>query len=229
MQTLEQRARSFAALGDPVRLTIIDLLHDQDLPPHALREAVGVASNLLAHHLRVLEEAGLITRQRSQGDGRRAYVSLRHDAVSALLPKSEPMRVHRVVFVCTENSARSILAEALWRSKSDIPVTSAGTHPGARINPRARTAAARAHVQIVRDVPQPLQGLIAPKDLVISVCDGVNEELDAMTNMRLHWSIPDPARVATDAAFNATVRELNRRIDALLERVVPRSRNAASA
>jgi predicted Rossmann fold nucleotide-binding protein DprA/Smf involved in DNA uptake len=55
---------ALAALGDPTRLGIVDLLQEEDLSPDALAEALGVTGNLLAHHLKVLEAAGLITRSR---------------------------------------------------------------------------------------------------------------------------------------------------------------------
>jgi hypothetical protein len=85
-------------------------------------------SNLLAHHLRVLEEAGLVTRRRSEGDRRRTYLHLVPGALGALAgPARQP--THRVPFVCTANSARSHLAAALWRQASEVPAASAGTHP----------------------------------------------------------------------------------------------------
>ena len=109
----------------------------------------GLGSNLLAHHLRVLEEAGIIRRVRSEGDRRRSYVQLRLDhptvwaaAISGRMPNSLTPGP-RVVFVCTANSARSQLAAAIWNQLSPIPATSAGTHPGPRIHPRAIAVADR--------------------------------------------------------------------------------------
>lgn len=220
MSTLEDRARAFAALGDPARLAIVEMLRDEDVPPHAIGAALGMPSNLLAHHLRVLEDAGLIRRHRSQGDARRSYVTLHEEALARLIAPEAPIRAARVVFVCTENSARSVLAEAIWRTRSDVDVTSAGTHPGSRINPLAVSTAERAHLELGRDRPQSIDGLIHQRDLVVSVCDSVNEELPQLPNQRLHWSVPDPARVGTRAAFNAALRELARRVDALAPRVV---------
>src|SRR5450755_275347 len=77
--SLEQRARRYAALGEPVRLAIIDQLTLGDASPGELGAVVDLPTNLLAHHLRVLEEAGLIRRVRSEGDRRRSYVQLRLD------------------------------------------------------------------------------------------------------------------------------------------------------
>ena len=85
---MEQRAAVHAALGEPSRLAIVDHLAASDRSPQDLQEAVGVPSNLLAHHLDVLEAAGLIERSRSSGDGRRRYVHLIHGRLERLGPRS---------------------------------------------------------------------------------------------------------------------------------------------
>lgn len=64
---LADRARAYAALGDPSRLAIIDLLAHADLASGELGGQLGIPTNLTTHHLRVLEEAGLIERRRSEG------------------------------------------------------------------------------------------------------------------------------------------------------------------
>src|SRR4051794_2560098 len=78
-QDVVSRARRFAALGEPARLAIVEQLLLGDSSPGELRSVTGAATNLMAHHLRVLEEAGLVRRIRSEGDGRRTYVQLRRD------------------------------------------------------------------------------------------------------------------------------------------------------
>jgi len=82
-------------------------------------------SNLLAHHLRTLEQAGVITRRRSEGDRRRAYLRLVPGTLDSLVA-APAAAVPRVLFVCTANSARSHLAAALWRRASHVPAASAG-------------------------------------------------------------------------------------------------------
>ena len=110
----------------------------------------GWRTNLLAHHLKVLEEAGVIRRLRSEGDRRRSYVQLRLDNPTVRRARGHRYRrlpagaVPRVLFVCTANSARSQLAAAGWRRVSSIPAASAGTHPAQRIHPRA-VAVGRRH------------------------------------------------------------------------------------
>ena len=68
-----------AALGEPGRLAIVDRLTPGDASPGELADHFGLATNLLAHHLRVLEQAQVIRRVRSEGDKRRSYVQLRLD------------------------------------------------------------------------------------------------------------------------------------------------------
>jgi DNA-binding transcriptional ArsR family regulator len=123
---LEIRARRHAALGDPVRLAIVDSLALSDRSPVELRRLTAIESNLLAHHLNVLAHAGIISRTRSSGDGRRRYVRLDQQALIALGPQRMPAAAG-ALFVCTPNSARSQLAAALWRSVTGTPAESAGT------------------------------------------------------------------------------------------------------
>ena len=160
-QNLDSRAAVFAALGEPVRLALVDRLITGDASPGELAADIGLGSNLLAHHLHVLEDASIVRRVRSEGDRRRTYVQLRLDhptvlaaAISGRIPNNL-LTGPRVVFVCTANSARSRLAAAIWNHLSSIPATSAGTHPGPRIHPRAIAVAERHGLRIDRNRPEP--------------------------------------------------------------------------
>ena len=82
-----QRAAVHRALGDEVRLQIIDELALSDRTPQELARITGSETNLLAHHLGVLAEAGLVRRRVSSGDRRRRYISLETGMVRSLLPK----------------------------------------------------------------------------------------------------------------------------------------------
>ena len=114
---------------------------------------LAMPSNLLAHHLHVLEQAGIITRRRSEGDRRRTYLQLIPGALDSLA--APPARAAlRVLFVCTANSARSHLAAALWRRASNVPAVSAGTHPAAAIAPGAIAAAGRHRLPLPRLRPR---------------------------------------------------------------------------
>src|SRR4051812_40448316 len=120
-----ERARVHAALGDPARLAIVDRLMLGDASPSEIGRALGLASNLLAHHVKQLEQAGVLERSRSEGDHRRTYLRLRPQVLTGLVPAGL-VRAPRVVFVCMHNSARSQLAAALWKRRSAVPVASGG-------------------------------------------------------------------------------------------------------
>lgn len=62
--TVEQRAALFAALSDPIRLRILDELSGEQRCVCTLQESIGIATNLLSYHLRVLREAGLVEAER---------------------------------------------------------------------------------------------------------------------------------------------------------------------
>ena len=212
---LTSRAARHAALGDPVRLAIVDDLVRSDRSPVELRRRFGLESNLLAHHLDVLAAAGLIDRSRSSGDGRRRYVHLVADAFDGLVPTAGTVvdTPKRVLFVCTHNSARSQLAAALWTARTGTAAASAGTHPAERVHPGAVAAARRAGLDLGDARPRTL-GATTAADLVVTVCDRAHEELP-FDDARLHWSIPDPVPSGRAAAFDAAVAELRRRIDSL--------------
>lgn len=201
----------YAALADPTRLQVVDLLTLGDAASSELSARLGTPSNLLAHHLKILEGAGVIERHRSEGDGRRSYWSLVPATVGSLAGPAVATP-GRVVFVCTANTARSHLAAALWRAASDIPATSAGTHPGERIARGAVATAGRHGLDLPDVAPQHLDGIGRPPrggDLVITVCDRAHEELHAA---QLHWSVPDPVGTGTAAAFDRAHDELAERV-----------------
>jgi ArsR family transcriptional regulator, arsenate/arsenite/antimonite-responsive transcriptional repressor / arsenate reductase (thioredoxin) len=226
---LERRVRVHAALADPGRLQIVDVLALTDASPTELEHALGMTSNLLAHHLGVLERAGLVSRRRSEADRRRSYVQLVPAALDGLLPTAvQP--VTRVVFVCTANTARSQLAAALWKRASDIPATSAGTHPGETIAPGVLRAAARHDLDLAETRPRHLADVVTAHDLVVTVCDSAHEELatrpdptagpdpgraEAGRVRRLHWSVADPVPAGDPAAFDTAYDDLARRVTRL--------------
>lgn len=213
---IEGRARRHAALAEPARLTIVDRLSLSDLSPTELQQPLGLSSNLLAHHLRVLEEAGIIERRRSEGDARRTYVRLVPGALDGLVPRTHTTAA-RVVFVCTANSARSQLAAALWRLASDVPTTSAGTRPADHIAPGALAAAERHGIRLLATSPHALDDVLGDGDFVITVCDTAHEDLTPLPT--LHWSVPDPVRSGTDDAFEVAVADLTRRVGDLAPRL----------
>jgi protein-tyrosine-phosphatase len=216
--SIHKRAARHAALADPIRLRIVDLLALTDASPAELESILDVRSNLLAHHLKQLEDVGIIARHRSEADRRRTYVSLVPGALDGLTP-SQALRVPRVVFVCTGNSARSQLAAALWNARSDVPVASGGTRPAARIEPGALAAARRHGIAIEDASPRALAEVLRDDDLVVTVCDSAHEQLSPPG--ALHWSVPDPVPSGSQAAFDAAFEELAQRITALAPHVQP--------
>jgi protein-tyrosine-phosphatase/DNA-binding transcriptional ArsR family regulator len=236
---LAVRAARFSAVGEPVRLAIVEHLALGDAAPSELGALVELASNHLAFHLKVLQDAGLVRKVRSEGDRRRSYVQLRLDdpAVAALIRPplmavvdrlgSDPSRV---VFVCTHNSARSQLAAAAWARVSDLPAASAGTHPAPRVHPRAVAAARRHGLKLRGARTRHLDDTARPGDLLVAVCDNAYEALGpadgfpgdraargglhglGVDGIGLHWSVPDPVRVDTDDAFEDAYEDLARRV-----------------
>jgi protein-tyrosine-phosphatase/DNA-binding transcriptional ArsR family regulator len=217
---LELRARRHAALGEPARLAIVERLLLSDASPTELGRALGVPSNLLAHHLGQLEQVGLIARARSESDHRRTYVRLNPAALADLAPAGA-REAARVVFVCTANSARSPLAEALWSKRSRIPSASAGTEPADRVHAGAVKAARRHGISLAGSRTRHVEEVIRPGDLVVAVCDHAHEHAGVRTDPWLHWAVPDPAPAGTDAAFDAAVAELTERIDRLAPAIHP--------
>jgi protein-tyrosine-phosphatase len=192
-----QRLARHAALADAGRLRIVDLLTLGDRSPSELQAELGMPSNLLAHHLRILEDAGLAARHRSEADRRRSYIRLVAGSLEDLVPGSGH-KARRVLFVCTRNSARSQLAAALWHQASAIPAASAGTHPADRIS--------RGALEVMGE-----------GDFVVTVCDNAHEEVPGLQGV--HWSIPDPVRQGTAAAFEEAYGQISHRVSDLAPRL----------
>jgi len=220
----ERRARVLSALGDPARLRVVDALVLGDLSPGELGAHLDLRSNLLAHHVGVLEREGLVVRRRSQADRRRSYLRLVPESLDGLLPglgsgvvaHSPSAAVTRVVFVCTANSARSQLAAALWSRASRVPSTSGGTHPARAIDPGARAVARRHELSLDQTAPRLVPDL-GGDDYLVTVCDSAYEDLghDGTTTVpehRLHWSVPDPVGAGGRQAFDDVFVELEGRV-----------------
>jgi protein-tyrosine-phosphatase/DNA-binding transcriptional ArsR family regulator len=215
---LTRRARAHAALGDVARLSIVDALLLGDASPGEIGQQLTMPTNLVAHHLNVLQQAGLVDRFRSTGDRRRTYVRLTGDVLRLLDPQPRPVPA-RVLFVCTENSGRSPLAAAIWQRCSAIPVASAGTRPATLVHPLAVRTAKRHGLALASDRPVDLADVADEGDLVIAVCDSAHEYLATRNASGLHWSVPDPARVGTAEAFESAYTELAQRIATVTARL----------
>ncbi|KJK43462.1 ArsR family transcriptional regulator [Lentzea aerocolonigenes] len=207
-------------MADPLRWRLACELAAGDRRVRELVAAVGQPQNLVSYHLRQLRDAGLVTARRSSSDGRDTYYHLdlgqcaqelaaTGDALKAAAPTGK-----RVLFVCTGNSGRSPMAEALLRHRTGAHVMSAGSHPKP-LHPSAIKALKPYGIKIDHQ-PTHLDDVRRNRfDLVISLCDRVREVLPTFAGRpRLaHWSIPDPARDPDPVtAFQRTAEELDGRI-----------------
>ncbi len=211
---IDDRAHIHAALGDPHRLRVVDELLLGDRTFRELADVAALPTNAAAHHIAVLESAGLIERRVSEGDHRRRYLTLRRDRLDglAITPEIDP---GFVLFVCTHNSARSQFAAALWRSRTGRAADSAGSEPAERIDPLAIRAAADFGLDLSGATPKGYDAVGHRPDLVVSVCDRAHEKGPPFKARLLHWSIPDPVLVGTPEAFRLAFSTLAHRVDRL--------------
>lgn len=208
MSSLQFRAQVFAALGNPLRLEIVEELAWSDRTPGELIEKFELGSALLAHHLDVLESAGLIGRIESHADRRKRFVRLVNHSFDLI---NTADALNQVVFVCRRNSARSQIAAAIWQSMTGQVAGSAGTEPATKLHPLTVKVAKRYQLDLSTAKPRLFDRTDAVGKKVITVCDQSHEDL-ANPLSRLHWSMPDPAKVGTLAAFERTFQELVERI-----------------
>ncbi|HEY4123071.1 MAG TPA: arsenate reductase ArsC [Rhizomicrobium sp.] len=138
---------------------------------------------------------------------------------------TELERTYNVLFLCTGNSARSILAEAILNriGKGKFVAFSAGSMPKGEVNPHA--------IMLLRRLDYPVDGLRSkswsefeaapPLDFVFTVCDNAANEVCPVwpgRPMTAHWGVPDPAAVTGSeqeiaAAFRHAYQLLHRRIE----------------
>ena len=167
-------------LADPGRLRIVDALSLGDASPTDLQRELGMTSNLLAHHLRTLENAGLVTRHRSEADRRRTYLQLDPPGARRALPDRRPGAAlcHGSCSSAPRTPPAPSLPPPSGAQASSIPVASAGTHPADAIAPGATAAARRHGLTLAQVRPRSLDEVLQHGDLVITVCDNAHEELD---------------------------------------------------
>lgn len=132
-----------------------------------------------------------------------------------------------ILFLCTGNSCRSIIAEALLRSMAPARITgqSAGSKPAGYVHPRALEALAKAGISAQGLASKSWDDLPEKPSVVITLCaDAAGEACPVYFGsvVRSHWGMPDPAKVQGDevairAAFAETLEVLRRRVTALLK------------
>ena len=228
-------------LADPQRWRLLAHLARSDRRVGELTELLDVPQNLVSYHLGELRKARLVSGRRSSADGRDVYYrvdlvrcrELLGAAGSELHPglqlapwpaangRSRRRRAPRVLFLCTGNSARSQMAEALLTQRSDrfVEARSAGSEPKP-LHPNAVRVMAARDIDISDRETKHLRRFARMRfDRVITLCDKVREICPEFPGAPLaaHWSIPDPvASGQTDEAslpaFEQVATELETRI-----------------
>jgi protein-tyrosine-phosphatase len=228
-------------LAHPLRWQVVNLLKISDLRDQELVEGTLQPYNLVSYHLRMLRTAGLVSLRKSDADSRDLYYSLDIDklqeeyqsAAVQLFPgwgwqvqteTGHLVETKRVLFLCTHNSARSQMAEAMLRhfGGNAYQTASAGSHPQ-KVHPQA--------IAVMDDMGIDMRGQRAkhlnefetvPFDMIITVCDRVREEKLAFQTsaVQIHWSIPDPIRTDLEEQgrqrFISAANELKKRINFFL-------------
>jgi protein-tyrosine-phosphatase/DNA-binding transcriptional ArsR family regulator len=230
----------------PLRWRLLLELARSDRRVQELCELLEQPQPLVSYHLRRLQTEQLVKRRRSSFDGRESYYVLELGRCGELLAASGAAlhpgltmsarspaadratrrRPVRVLFLCTGNSARSQIAEALVEQLAGgaVEAVSAGSRPKPLHRNTLRVLRARGIDPSDRRSKHISELVEHRFDYVISLCDRVREvcpELPGQPNL-IHWSIPDPTRDGgTDAksypAFERTADELAARIPFLLE------------
>ena len=140
------------------------------------------------------------------------------------------MKTYNVLFLCTGNSARSIMAEAILnrKGKPNFAAHSAGSHPTGKVRPEALKQIELAHLSTEglrsKDWAEFTQPGAPHLDFVFTVCDNAAKEVCPVwpgQPMTAHWGVPDPAAVAgtpeqVEKAFREAFMILDRRISLLL-------------
>jgi len=233
--------------GHPLRWRLLSELARSDRRVGELCELAGRRQSLVSYHLRQLRDGGLVSMRRSAADGRDSYYvvdltrcgELLSSAGASLHPalaattrtptrREHPAPLAHVLFLCTGNSARSQMAEALAVQLSGGAVTaaSAGSHPKP-LHPNAVRVMRERGFDISRRRTKHFGEFAGHSfDYVISLCDRVREVCPEFpgTPELIHWSIPDPAREpgsddATLPAFERTATELTTRIGFLIQAI----------
>jgi protein-tyrosine-phosphatase/DNA-binding transcriptional ArsR family regulator len=226
--------------GHPLRWRLLSALARSDMQVRELKALLGQPQNLVSYHLARLRAGGLVTARRSSADGRDSYYSidlarcgeLLTAAGAALHPGLRfrptavgPVRVRAsVLFLCTGNSARSQMAQAILEQMAGDAVTaaSAGSHPKP-LHPHAVQVMREHGIDISSRRSRHLSVLDGQHfDYVITLCDRLREicpEFPAPAEV-IHWSVPDPAAgEGTYQAFRAVAADLQTRIGFLLARI----------
>ena len=232
------------AASHPLRWRLLGELAHSDLAVRELTTLVGQPQNLVSYHLGKLRKAALVSARRSSADGRDTYYSLDLAQASEMLAGAggalhpglrlvspDPARAvtARVLFLCTGNSSRSQMAEALLRHRTAgaVEACSAGSKPKP-VHPHAITTMAERGIDIAGARPKHLDEFTGRRfDRVITLCDRVKEVCPEFPGhpRPVHWSIAEPADLP---AFRRVADELAQRIEFLLHTIAQEDCKEAS-
>jgi protein-tyrosine-phosphatase len=226
--------------GHDVRWRLIRSLASSDRRVNELVSAVDMPQNLVSYHLRLLRDARLVSERRSSADGRDVYYHLELDRFAQAMSDSAlavrpslasasaapgARRRARVLFICTGNSARSQIAEAMLRAElgSRVDVRSAGPAP-TTVHPLTFGVLHKRGIPVADLRSKGLDEIGGTKfDLVITLCDKAREACvpEEFGTRIVHWSLADPAEVKGSVAmrrraFAAAADEIAVRIRHLL-------------
>jgi ArsR family transcriptional regulator, arsenate/arsenite/antimonite-responsive transcriptional repressor / arsenate reductase (thioredoxin) len=230
--------------GHPVRWLLLSELARSDRQVRELKALLGQPQSLVSYHLARLRAGGLVAMRRSSADGRDVYYSIDlarcrelltaagtalHPGLGLIPPPPGEISVPaRVLFLCTGNSARSQMAQAILEQMAGgmVTVASAGSHPKP-LHPNAVMAMREAGIDVSGRHSRHLSALTGQRfDYVISLCDRLREICPEFPGAMeaIHWSIPDPgAGSGSDAdtypVFRAVAADLRTRIGFLLARI----------
>ncbi len=228
--------------SNPLRWRLLRELGRSDRAVKELVSLVDEPQNLVSYHLRLLRDGGLVTAHRSSADGRDSYYSIDlaacrdgfgaasaalHPALASVLAAPVPSRAARsrrrprVLFLCTGNSARSQMAEALLVqvSAGAIEARSAGSKPKP-LHPNAVRVLRKRGVDISGARSKHVDEFATQRfDAVITLCDRMREVCPEFGSdpERIHWSVADPSLDGSNdretyPAFERTALELETRI-----------------
>ena len=249
----DETALLFRLLADETRLAIIRLLAITDLRAGELCDRLALPANAVSYHLKQLRELGVLRDRRSHADARDIYYSLDAGRLRQLheragrdlvpgLASGDPdatadTTALRVLFLCTHNSARSQLAEAILRHLGGdrVQACSAGSQPSA-VHPTALGLLEAHGIETAGLASKAIDPFLDREfDYVITVCDRIREHCPTFPGdpAALHWSLPDPAAgedpAAREQAFALVWLTLQLRIRQLLALPHPRTGRPVAA
>ncbi len=232
--------------GHPLRWRLLRELARSDRRVNELTGLLGEPQNLVSYHLGKLRSGSLVSARRSSADGRDWYYTVDLPRFAGLLavtgrslhpgllleagiPRvpgdTAAAPAARLLFLCTGNSARSQMAEALAerRSEGRVQACSAGSRPRP-LHPNAVRVMREAGIDISSRRSSHLSVFAAESfDHVITLCDRVREVCPEFPGHPgyIHWSIPDPAASGgsdeqTYPVFRRVAADLETRITYLL-------------